>query len=76
MFAAAPDCRLCTLVLAGPEEAEEMAAAEQHILKALGWKGQGLITAVGGTGEGLHGDGDEGGSSDGGSSSGGGGRGG
>ena len=45
-----------------------MAAAEQHILKALGWKGQGLITAAGGTGEGMHGDGEEGGS---GSSSGG-----
>lgn len=44
-----------------------MAAAEQHILKALGWKGQGLITAVG---DGLHGDGDEGPSSSSGSSGG------
>lgn len=41
----------------GEEEAAEMAAAEQHIMKALGWKGQGLIAAVGGCDE-LHGDGD------------------
>ncbi len=45
-----------------------MAAAEQHILKALGWKGQGLITAVGGAGEGLHGDDDQGSSGSGSSS--------
>lgn len=35
-----------------------MAAAEQHILKALGWKGQGLIAAA--HGGSLHGDDDEG----------------
>lgn len=40
-----------------------MAAAEQHIMKALGWKGQGLIAAVGGCNE-LHGDGDSSSSGD------------
>jgi ssRNA-specific RNase YbeY (16S rRNA maturation enzyme) len=50
---------------ADEEEAAEMAAAEQHILQALGWKGQGLITAVGGP-ETLHGDGEASGSDSGG----------
>ena len=48
-----------------------MAAAEKHIMQALGWKGQGLIAAAGGL-DGLHGDPEGGGSSgdgDGGSSS-------
>lgn len=39
------------------EEAAEMAAAEQHLLKAMGWKGQGLI-ALAGIGDDVHGDGD------------------
>lgn len=39
------------------EEAAEMAAAEQHLLKALGWKGQGLI-ALADSGDDVHGDGD------------------
>ncbi|KAL4430812.1 hypothetical protein ABPG75_006068 [Micractinium tetrahymenae] len=46
------------------EEAAEMAAAEQHLLKALGWKGQGLI-ALAGSGDDVHGDGDDGASSSG-----------
>ncbi|PSC68822.1 Haloacid dehalogenase-like hydrolase family isoform 2 [Micractinium conductrix] len=45
------------------EEAAEMAAAEQHILKSLGWKGQGLINLAG-RGDDVHGD--EGGSGGGG----------
>jgi hypothetical protein len=48
---------------AGEEDAEEMAAAEKHIMQALGWKGQGLIAAAG-SADGLHGD-PEGGSGDG-----------
>lgn len=39
-----------------------MAAAEEHILKALGWKGQGLIAAAG-SGDDVHGEGDGGSSS-------------
>lgn len=40
-----------------------MAAAEQHILKALGWKGQGLIAAAGSP-EDPHGEGSSGGGGD------------
>ena len=32
---------------AGDEEAREMADAEQHLMAALGWEGQGLIAAAG-----------------------------
>ena len=35
---------------AGEAEAEEMAAAEAHILSRLGWAGQGLIEAAGASG--------------------------
>ena len=76
--AAEPDSRACArharwkLALCLPtlfrpaadeEEAAEMAAAEQHILKSLGWKGQGLINLAG-RGDDVHGD--EGGSGGGG----------
>ncbi|KAL4419005.1 hypothetical protein ABPG77_000870 [Micractinium sp. CCAP 211/92] len=41
------------------EEAAEMAAAEQHLLKAMRWKGQGLI-ALADSGDDVHGEGDAG----------------
>ena len=68
--AALSDAALFTAALfcaaAGEEDAEEMAAAEKHIMQTLGWKGQGLIAAAG-SADGLHGDPEGGSSGDGGS---------
>lgn len=61
-------CLDLPVLLVDEKEAAEMAAAEQHLLKALGWKGEGLIALAGG-GDDVHGDGDGGASSGDGSSS-------
>ncbi len=52
-------CPALLLLPADEEEAAEMAAAEQHLLKAMRWKGQGLI-ALADSGDDVHGEGDAG----------------